>query len=432
MTNACRDEASAAVFQSGRPAPERVHASRSKPQNVVLEKIAESSGGRAVLRTHKSLDEEYLLRAAAADPPSDDAESANSPVLPAHALADVTQQHSAAASKSDGEMYVYRSLPEGSRYSSQCDVESSSSEQSSSVTADAGAEKPCIATAGKKSRKSFLHNLMHRNESKDGGVDKDRKLRTQEIRLSQLSDDVIDWPTSPTTPTCVSKPSSKLLSDNNASIINKNLQDVHDHDDSDVNSVDCEMTSYLHLSGGLRRGSKSDYDLKRRPLTPEPSLASGRDEQMTSWSKSNEQLVSQSCTALELRAARKPSSQHCSPACDAPDDVDGREKRFSFVRKLSRKVKSMTASKGISAGDITPGEVFVDVVNSALKKRRANKFEVIDLTDDDVGEKPPVRKLTYSRLLAQLGRSSPTARVSSATTRSPFPVSCLLRVHDRP
>ena len=118
--------------------------------------------------------------------------------------------------------------------------------------------------------------------------------------------------------------------------------------------------------------------------------------------------MTQSCTAVELRSAKHSSQQY------NVDDVDARDKRESFVRRLSRKVKSMSSNtKTIPTADVNVVDVFGDAVQVAAKSdRRGRKFEVLDLTDEAVSDKSaaPVRKLTYSMHLAQLGMFPPKLR----------------------
>ena len=284
---------------------------------------------------------------------------------------------------SDGEVRMHRSLPESSTDRVvQCMLEQSV--HANVTTCD---DK---AVDAKKNKRTFLPSFVHRNNKEDP----ERKT-SQQVRLSELlSNDVQSTNTSPSF-------------NNSNSITSKTLRSVAD-------DVDAEMASYLSCaSGGLRRGSKSDYDLRqlrqRRPLTPEPAtMRKDAATAMGALSHSSDQLMTQSCTAVELRSAKHSSQQY------NVDDVDGRDKRESFVRRLSRKVKSMSSNtKTIPTADVNVVDVFGDAVQVAAKSdRRGRKFEVLDLTDEAVSDKSaaPVRKLTYSMHLAQLGMFPPKLR----------------------
>ena len=229
------------------------------------------------------------------------------------------------------------------------------------------------------------------------------------------------------------------------------------HDVTAGHSVDLDGVTeaeYFDASGGLRRGSKSDYELFARSM-PHGTRMNDSKHQDESVTRSSQHLT-QTCDASLFTALKQKSSQgnnnhhlhneiqsldsidsshqsdinthriqaavdaafesatsisedemsQCTslPLQSPPDDsVDGNHKE-SLMRRLSRKVKSIGAK---SNEMFAQPETLLDVAGmSALDKkgRGPDRFEMIDLSADDVGEKPPIRKLTYSMYLSQFGR----------------------------
>ena len=141
-------------------------------------------------------------------------------------------------------------------------------------------------------------------------------------------------------------------------------------------------TLTINNSGELQRGFRSEGDL----------FVSGGNNAATADNGGGQDAV---------------IDDHSQPPASAPPIPRGRRDSLAFVRKMSKKIRNTITSNheaGSSDEDADRGPPRFS--RSTSKKDKPARFEVVDLSAEDVAHNPPHKKFSYAQLLSTAGMSS--------------------------